>query len=354
MNFPAWQRNLSPLLWPASKAYALLMQLRQRCYATGLLRSGTLSAPCVSVGNISWGGSGKTPVAAWLVSWAASQGLHPVVLTRGYRARPPELPYAVRTDSPVRDAGDEPLLLRQSCPNATVLVDPKRLRAGHKASRLQPDLFILDDGMQHLAVRRDINLVLMREADLLNQWNKVIPAGSWRESKSALCRASAFLLKCTQSPAEEVLKAAEKRLAGFNKALFTFSLRAKRIISVKTGCQATIDPPYLIVTGIADPDSVVKSATSLLNGPPETVLAFSDHHDFDKENWNKIVRYCRQYAVKTILCTPKDAVKLKKFNYTQLYTFDMTIEFGPFAGTSDPFPAWWGKNFYDFKQKTQE
>ena len=185
MNHLAWQRYLSPLLAPVATAYAAAMRLRQCCYASDLLYSDSLAAPCVSVGNISWGGSGKTPLTAWLLSWAVSQGLHPVVLTRGYRAHPPRYPYLVRMDSPVNEAGDEPLLLRQGCPAATVLVDPKRLRAGRWASQLQPDLFILDDGMQHLAVRRDINLVLLREADLLDQWNKVIPAGSWREPGSA-------------------------------------------------------------------------------------------------------------------------------------------------------------------------
>ncbi len=340
MNLLAWQRNLRPFLFPAAKAYAALMQLRRLGYETGLLASGSLAAPCVSVGNICWGGSGKTPITAWLLAWAHEQGMRPVVLTRGYHAKPPALPYLVRTDSPTQEAGDEPLLLLHTCPEANILVDPKRLRAGLWAAGLHPDLFVLDDGMQHLSVRRDINLVLLRESDLDDQWNRVIPAGSWREPKSALQRASAFLIKCAYHDPEDVLATAEKKLECYHKAVFTFFLHARSCVAVQDGTEAVPPLPYLIATGIADPTSVAHTAQKLLHIPPKIVLAFTDHHDFDHADWKKIMQECERHAVKSILCTPKDAVKLRKFKYSHLYTFDMTLEFGPYSNSPVPFPTW--------------
>ncbi len=293
-------------------------------------------------------------MTAWLLHWSKKQNLRPVVLTRGYRAAPPSLPYRVRMDSPAKEAGDEPLLLQQGCPEATILVDPKRIRAGLWAARLQPDLFILDDGMQHLAVQRDINLVLLREIDLEDQWNQVIPAGSWRESKSALQSASAFMIKCTRLAPEDLLTRAEKRLGAYGKPLFTFSLCAKRCIAVKDGTEADLQPPYLIATGIADSMSVAQTARTVLNVEPETVLAFPDHHEFETSDWEKILKTCERHAVKSILCTPKDAVKLQKFNYNHLYTFDMTLAFGPYANSRVPFPGWLLDSLGNCQQKRND
>ncbi len=104
------QSQFPHILGPLSKAYARIMRLRAGLYATGKRAAWRPPAPCISVGNISWGGTGKTPVVSWLLDWARDEGLRPTVLTRGYGGKPPHLPYAVQLLSPPREAGDEPLL----------------------------------------------------------------------------------------------------------------------------------------------------------------------------------------------------------------------------------------------------
>ena len=155
MNPLIWQRRLRPLLRPLGAAYRRLMAARRARWEAGDAAFRP-ARPCVSVGNIAWGGTGKTPVVDWLLGWSEARGLRPAVLTRGYKARPPVLPLRVAPGCTVEEAGDEPLMLALEHPASAVLVDPDRRRSGRWAEeRLHPDLFVLDDGFQHVKVRRD-------------------------------------------------------------------------------------------------------------------------------------------------------------------------------------------------------
>lgn len=186
------QRALYPLLYPFSKIYSFAMSYRRKQYEAGAKEQFSPKAPCVSVGNISWG-SGKTPVVSWLLEWAEHNHYSPVVLTRGYKAAPPRTPYLVTPESTAKQAGDEPVMLATAHRKAHIVVDPIRKRSGAWAEKkFRPELMVLDDGFQHLAVNRDLNLVLLKPEDLTKEWDRVIPAGSWREDQSALSRAHAF------------------------------------------------------------------------------------------------------------------------------------------------------------------
>jgi len=179
------QKSLYPLLRPLGAAYRVLMRARRRRYENGA--ACRTDVPCVSVGNIGWGGSGKTPVVQWLLQWAAGHGLHAVVLTRGYKASPPGLPYVVTPQSPAAHAGDEPLMLARSCPQGTVVVDPVRSRSARWAQeRLDPDFFVLDDGFQHVQVARDTDLVLLKKDDLHAEWG-IVPYCSTLAKRCKRC-----------------------------------------------------------------------------------------------------------------------------------------------------------------------
>ena len=142
------------------------------------------------MGNISWGGTGKTPVVGWLLGWAAQKKLKAVVLSRGYKGKPPALPFLVEACGSPLESGDEPLMLAKLFPGASVLVDPVRSRAVRFAEKtLSPGLFVLDDGFQHLGVSRDLNILLLTPDDLGAGWNRVIPGGTWRENSGALADA---------------------------------------------------------------------------------------------------------------------------------------------------------------------
>ena len=197
------QNILAPLLLPLSLLYGVAGRWKR---ALTMVRWKS-SRPCVAIGNISWGGTGKTPVTDWLLAWADRKGLRAAVLTRGYGAKPSRLPLLVESGTPASECGDEPLMLSRRHPRAAVMVDPERGRAGRalEASDAAPDIFFLDDGFQHVRAGRDLDLVLLDQDDVRfsplpgrppSNWNRIIPAGTWREPVSALHQAAAFLVKC--------------------------------------------------------------------------------------------------------------------------------------------------------------
>lgn len=320
------------------------MRLREQAYERGLFPQWEPEVPCISVGNISWGGTGKTPVCGWVLDWARRQGLRSALLTRGYKSRPPHLPFWVRPDSSPAQAGDEPLLLAQNAPQARVIVDPKRKRSGPWAMQeFAPDMFVLDDGFQHLAVKRHLNLVLLAPHDIQEGWNTVMPAGNWRESEQALLRADAFLLNTFGQDLNELLPAADHHLLPLNKPIFAFQVEANGLQQV--GGQGTLPPaaPYVLVTGIAGPQKVVATCEKCIGLPPLEHLVFADHHAFSQKDADTIASVARQSQAR-IVCTQKDAVKLAAFSLPDLYMLDVRVRFISPSGLSS-FPDWFARQW---------
>ncbi|HKK33723.1 MAG TPA: tetraacyldisaccharide 4'-kinase [Desulfomicrobiaceae bacterium] len=341
-----WQRRLSPILLPAGTIYRSLMARRAALYASGRKHSWAPPVPTVSVGNISWGGTGKTPVCSWILDWCERHRLKGAVLTRGYKGKPPALPYPVRPDSPVKHSGDEPLMLARDHPTSRIIVDPDRVRGGIWAlEHFRPDLFVLDDGFQHLKVRRDLNLALFSPADLHEDWDRVIPAGTWREGGHALHRADCFLVNTMGSAPETVQCAAEHRLAPYEKKIYLFTVRADGVINVQTreGRSDIGSESYLLVTGIANPDKVVRTAETLLKRSPAEHMTFSDHHAFGEREWAHIRTMSDRLGCRYILCTPKDAIKLQNVADKRLWTFRLNLDFPSMTADGDIFPLWWDK-----------
>jgi tetraacyldisaccharide 4'-kinase len=338
------QQTLAPLLYLPSRLYARLMRARREWYEHGRILSHRPPRPCVSIGNIGWGGSGKTPLTEWLMRWSERHDVSSAVLTRGYGANPPGPHYLVTPDSTPQEAGDEPLLLARSCPESRVIVDPDRTRAAKWAWReFRPDLFLLDDGFQHLKVQRDLDLVLLRPKDLIDQWNSVIPAGSWREDEGALTRAAAFLIKCQEDEFQSLEPLIQERLAKYNAPVFNFSFKPLGIkrLDVADSARTFGGAPYTLVTGVGEPDQVVETTEILLGDRPSLHLRFDDHYTYTQRDWDEIRNQSNLKNIRHILCTAKDAVKLARFEPRNLWTFDHTLEFGPAYFAETTFPNWW-------------
>lgn len=337
------QRLLRPLLLPFGALWGAAMHGRQRLYECGALpRQGT-QAPCVSVGNISWGGTGKTPLCSRLLSWAAGRGLSPVLLTRGYGASPSRLPFVVEPDSPVGQAGDEPLLLARMEQRAKVLVDPDRRRSAEAAERrFRPGVVILDDGFQHLALKRDIDLVLLRPEDLDQEWNRVFPAGTWREGVRALDRADAFLIKCAPRDFEYLAPRLNDRLSGLGRPVFSFHLESKRVASLKAGRMAKDlgGAPYVIMTAVADPQGVEESARDLLGYEPRERFFFPDHHPFAASDLREVGKVAEALGQAAILVTPKDSVKIERMGVDNVWSLVPQVSFGPRLWSDLDFESW--------------
>ncbi|OGR39861.1 MAG: tetraacyldisaccharide 4'-kinase [Desulfovibrionales bacterium GWA2_65_9] len=345
-NIPELQRRLRPLLLPLGALYAQLMRLRRWLYERGTLGVWRPPCPSISVGNIGWGGSGKTPLCGHLLRWAGKHEEHGVVLTRGYGAKPKRLPLLVTPGADPAQAGDEPLLLAKTHRLARIVVDPKRKRGGTWAcERFDPDFVLLDDGFQHLGVARDIDLVLLTPQDLLEGWGRVCPVGSWREGTSALVRASAFLIKVVPGKQPGLSQAIEERLRPLGQPIFTFALKPKGLArldgSDRAGDLGGAD--YVLASGIADPAQAAATAAKLLGREPRQVLAFADHHAFTPADVAQI-RAAANGA--PVVVTAKDAVKLRRLADTGgFWTLRTELRFGPKYNADAEFDDWFGARF---------
>lgn len=353
-SLPSLYKKAAPLLRPLGAQYARLMRRRRERYAEGGAFSFRTSCPCVSVGNIAFGGTGKTPLVARLLAWTREEGLRAVVLSRGYKGKPGAEPLLVSSSTSAERSGDEPLMLARDFPDVPVIVFPRRAESARLAERLfTPDILILDDGMQHLAVTRDADIVLLRPEDLDEDWNRVIPSGPWREGEYALTAASAFAVKAEPDAFMRLAPLAEWRLARFGKPLFSFSLEAtglERLVSARgkegplaVNGQEYTGKPYILLSGVGNPAGVETTAARLMGGPPVRHFDFGDHHRFDAADIRAVIRQAP--ASLPVLFTAKDAVKLRPlaeaFNPHPALTIRVEAVFGPALFTSRDFMSWW-------------
>ena len=345
------QRALYPLLYPLGKVYSFIMSQRRKQYESGEKEQFSPNVPCVAVGNISWGGSGKTPVVSWLLNWAEQEKLTPVVLTRGYKATPPELPYLVTSQSTADDAGDEPVMLAREHATACIVVDPVRKRSGAWAQDyIKPDVVILDDGFQHLAVTRNINLVLLKPEDLTTEWNRVIPSGSWREGSDALSRADAFLIKTNSL--HTLSSEVTDKLAHYKVPVFSFSLEPQELVPVtsaainndadakKNNTSDTI-AQYVLFSGVGEPAQVEETARAFMGAAPIEHHRFADHHAYTQEDIAEMAK-----AGLPLVCTPKDAVKVPDVSGVKIWTFLLRTRFGYSMFTDKTFAEWWQSEWH--------
>lgn len=344
----ALQRALRPFLWPAGMLNSLYMRIRRNAYDKQLLLSWRAPVPVVSIGNIGWGGAGKTPLCSWVLGWAERRGVRACVLTRGYRARPGSLPYLVKPDSLAEEAGDEPLMLAREHVRSAVVVDPVRRRGGRWAlEKIRPQFFVLDDGFQHMGVRRDLNLVLLKPSDLTTDWDAVIPAGSWREGRTALPHADAFLIKCPPEEFAGLESVIRQRLEWMGKPVFNMYMQPMGVRQVNgaAGGAELGGEPYMLVSGVGDPAQVERTAEDYFGYRPSTHLTFRDHHLYTKNDVVNISQVARRRGAMHVVCTPKDAVKIGPMADDNFWTFDLTLKFGATAFGHEPFDKWWSARF---------
>ncbi len=342
------QSSLSPILGPFGFVYGLSMGVRRSLFRMGLLPQLKQDVPTVSVGNISWGGTGKTPIVEFLAEYALKRNLKATILTRGYGGNPPYTPLIVNPAHTPAEVGDEPLMLSENLPLAAVVVDPNRSRAAkYTKEKLTPDIFILDDAFQHLHIERHLDLVLFNYNDLQNGWNKVIPHGTWREPSSALEDAGAFLIKTNRSDWDNLCELFTTIVKKYKKPFFAFSLQPVGIVPTrgeKLPYPSSIlkDSPYAFVCGLGNPTQAKNSVIRFMEREPNAVKIFPDHHKFTHKDAISLMKLNMP-----IICTHKDAVKLKLLNVQNLWYLKTKTCFGGSLGTDltfeDWFTKWWEK-----------
>lgn len=268
----------------------------------------------LSIGNITAGGTGKTPAAIMFAGWAKSQGYNVAILSRGYGGKY-QKDAAVVTDGkniflPPEMSGDEPWLMASELKGIPVVVSRTRYLAGLKAKNdFNSSFFILDDGFQHIRLRRDVDIVL---ADAKKPFGNghLLPWGPLREPLSGLKRADAILYTRTGGLHPEKIKK-----SFFNKPLFTGDHAPDKIIIPAVGKEFNLShlnrKRVIAFSGIAKPDSFKKS---LLNLGADVVSfkAFGDHYPFSKKDIEKLVDELKFINGELLITTEKDWVRIRE------------------------------------------
>jgi tetraacyldisaccharide 4'-kinase len=325
------------ILGAASYIYGTAASWRRRRYHPRSGRQRRLARPVISVGNLTTGGSGKTPAVAYLARLLLECGERPSILTRGYARRRPSDGVTVVSDgvsviNGIDAAGDEPLMLARELPGVPVLVGADRYLSGRLAeARFDVTVHLLDDGFQHFALARDLDLLLVDVHDLDD---RVIPAGRLRERLAAASVADAVLVTATAPIVGEEEPAAldPSDLGRALHVAFTFSVR-RRIKEPPPGFRGA---PVLAVAGVARPrrffDDLTASGWSVAG-----TMAFPDHHLFSEADLRRIAAEARTTGAELIVTTVKDAVRFESCEASalRLWPVPLTIAIEPATAFRD-------------------
>ena len=269
-----------------SLLYRGVMDARRAAYDAGWLNSTRVAVPVISVGNLVVGGTGKTPFTRWLTSLLRERGKRPAVLHGGY-------------------GSDEPALHRKWNPAVPVLVGRDRVASAQQAIGNGADVIILDDGFQHLRLRRDLDIVLI-SADRWHEPQRMLPAGPWREPVDALPASAVVVITRKAAASDAALRvAAEVRQRSGVASIAIANLAIDGIHAVRVESH-TASGPVVAVTAIGDPLAFARQLIQLGYDVTE-VLAFDDHHDYTGDDLQEIQRIS---AGRPVITTEKDAVKL--------------------------------------------
>ena len=289
---------LPTLLAPLGWLYGGVMRFRNRLYDTGLLRTYGLGVPTISVGNLTVGGTGKTPMSAWVAQELLQRGVSPAILLRGY-------------------GDDEPAVHRRLTADAIVIADPDRVRGARAAREAGGQVIVLDDGFQHRRASRDLDLVLVAAEQGIP--DRVLPAGPLREPNMGVARASAIIVTRKSASLAQATAVAEgwSRLAPRAPVvLASLALDGLRAVSSASpaGADGAGDLPLttlagervLVIAGIGDPHAFARQIEAL--GAAVELAAFPDHDAFSAADL--VALSARAQGVDRVVCTLKDAVKL--------------------------------------------
>ncbi len=317
------------LLCGVATIFRGLVAGRRAAYRVGLFRIARSGVPVVSVGNLAAGGTGKTPVVDWLLHWAAAQGVKTAVVSRGYGGRQGQAALLVAdgsrrlVDDPAI-TGDEPLLLARRNPQALVIVAPRRLAGVRLAEQCGAKLIVLDDGFQHLAVSRDLDIVLLDSRRPFGN-RRLLPAGILREPPAQLARADVVILTRNDR--------GESALPEFSgpvlRARHVLADRAVALDGSVIRLQELVGRPGLLFAGIAEPAAFF-DAIRQRGITPVTELPMQDHQAYTPATC-RLIDSSGQGA-EFYLTTEKDAVKLVGMQLARpCYAVAMTVTIEPQA-----------------------
>ena len=319
------------VLPPLSVLYSAIVRTRLAAYSSGFLSPTTLDVPVISVGNLTVGGTGKTPLVEKICRLVFAENRQVCVLTRGYKRNQPNKRVLVSDSKSVlsneEDAGDEAFLLAQNLLGmSAVISDADRAAAGNWAiENLGIDCFVLDDGFQHLQLTRDLNVLVI---DATDPWggNELLPAGKLREPLSGAARADCFVL--TRTEANPDVGSITQRLQQLapGKPILSSRIKMKQLRQLTNSGSFDLSSPVAAFCGVGNPDSFFRM---LQRAAHQVVLtkAFTDHHRYTQSEIDTLITAARNRGATQLITTAKDAVKLDSLEFSlSCHVLDIEIE----------------------------
>jgi tetraacyldisaccharide 4'-kinase len=307
--------NLPPLLrlalWPLSVFYGLIVELRAALYVRGALPQKRLNRPVISVGNLTVGGTGKTPVVIWLAERFLAEGKRVGILSRGYRG--------------FAGTSDEIELMKYRLKNRTFFGVGADRFANGKRLEADVDLFLLDDGFQHLQLARDADILLLDASQPLAR-QKMLPTGRLRESLSAMTRADILILTRT-----ETVPGSNEAIERFqNFPVFSAATRLIGFRPLGTAAQLlTVEEmapgPFYVFCGIGNPRAFFRD----LQNWKIAVAAhceFADHHRYDQRDARELEAAAKNAGAQALLTTEKDAQNLASVTFPEMPVYVVVID----------------------------
>nr|ABV27384.1 tetraacyldisaccharide 4'-kinase [Chloracidobacterium thermophilum] len=326
----AWKalpcESMSPVvraaLYLPAKAYELGVRLRMALYETAYLKPRHLSKPVIAVGNLTVGGTGKTPLVEYIARYLTDEGYETVVLTRGYgRTAPARTRVVLNDGQPLPDwslAGDEPLMLARRLPDVKIIAGANRYANGRFAELTYGcDVFVLDDGFQHLQLARDLNILVLDATDPFGD-GELLPFGRLREPLYALKRADAIVVTRADRSFDQdhllgVLAACEVTAPVFfayHDIVGVHELRTRRpqaqrsLVGVPIGAFSALGNPTIFEDDLAN-----------LGANLVFTRRFPDHHRYTTADIAALVADAKAAGVQRLVTTEKDAVKVEHFDF---------------------------------------
>jgi len=324
----------TPFLGMGSFLYGAAVRCRLVAYGAGLLKRKALPGFVVSVGNITVGGTGKTPAVIMLAQWAKEEGYRVAVLSRGYGGSYDtdvlEVSNTTHVKSSAQECGDEPYLLATKLPGIPVIVSKNRYAAGMRAhDRFDSNLFVLDDGFQHVALKRDLDLVLIDSSNGFGNGH-LLPLGPLREPIVELARGDAYVLTRWQnsSSGDELIHFLRSRFP--DKPIFRGEHMPKDVVFPIAGERRPPDflggKRVLAFAGIARPNVLWETLTRL-GADVVHRKGFRDHHPFGREDFQELLDAKDRMGAEYLITTEKDWVRVAHLASNQPSVGYMDVRF---------------------------
>lgn len=321
------------LLFPLALFYWGVIFWRNLFYKIGFFVSKKLPCTVISIGNLTVGGTGKTPAVIYLASLLKENGEKVAVLSRGYgRKSTGTVLVADGDSSPTNwnEAGDEPALMAQKLPGVPIVADEDRYRGGtYLLNRFNPDYIILDDAFQHRSLDRDLDIVLINAGDR-PQDHKLLPYGILREPVNQLNRADVLLL--TKSNIHKQNPILKNKLGKLNVPFFKSEIQInEELLGIQSGNISVGEikgKDIIAVSAVGDPTGFIKT----LDGTRTSIvdhLKYPDHHTYTDTDIQDMQKALTKTSAELILTTEKDFIKLKELNISNLPVYALPVRFQP-------------------------